>query len=83
VENLTLANRAKKGKGKVRMNTGGDSSSQDGTGKDLSNVKCFHCHKKGHYASQCSERKKGRNRMQLEVVELTKVQANEFARNFE
>jgi hypothetical protein len=54
VENLALSSQAKRGKGKVRMNTGGDSSSQVGTGKDLSKVKCFHCHKKGHYASLVS-----------------------------
>jgi hypothetical protein len=59
-ENLALSSQAKKGKGKVRKNRGGDSSSQVGTGKDLSKVKCFHYHKKGHYASQCLERKKGR-----------------------
>jgi hypothetical protein len=46
------------------MNKGGDSCSQAGIGKDLSKVKCFHCHKKGHYASKCLERKKGINRMQ-------------------
>jgi hypothetical protein len=73
VENLALASRVKKGKGKVRMNTCGDSSSQAGTGKGLSKVKCFHCHKKGHYASQCLERKKGKNRMQPEVAALTRA----------
>jgi hypothetical protein len=26
--------------------------------KDLSNVKCFRCHQKGHYANQCLEKKK-------------------------
>jgi hypothetical protein len=66
-ENLALASQAKKGKGKVK-NTGGDSSSQASTGKDLSKVKCFHCHKKGHYASQCPERKKGGNETQPKVV---------------
>jgi hypothetical protein len=83
VENLALASQAKKGKGKVRMNTGGDSSSQAGTRKDLSKVNCFHCHKKGHYASQCLERKKGGNRMQLEVSASAKAQADEFAKKFE
>jgi hypothetical protein len=82
-ENLALSSQAKKGKGKVRKNTGGDSSSQAGTGKDLSKVKCFHCHKKGHYASQCPERKKGGNRTQPEVVASTKAQVDEFAKKFE
>jgi hypothetical protein len=61
-ENLSLSSQTKKGKGKVRKNTGGDLFSQADTGKDLSKVKCFHCHKKGHYASQCLERKKGGNK---------------------
>ena len=83
MENLALASQARKGKGKVRMNTGGDSSSQVGTRKDLSKVKCFHCHKKGHYASQCLKRKKGENWTQPELAASARAQADEFAKKFE
>jgi hypothetical protein len=81
VENLALASQARKGKGKVRMNTGGDSSSQASTGKELSKVNCFHCHKKGHYASQCLERKKGGNKMQPYVAASTRAQAMSLPRS--
>jgi hypothetical protein len=64
-ENLAFSSREEKGKGKVMKNTYGDSSSQDGIWKDLSKVTFFNCHKNGHYASQCSDRKKGGKRMQI------------------
>jgi len=32
--------------------------------KELSHVKCFKYHKKGHYASECLEKKKGKNKQQ-------------------
>jgi hypothetical protein len=51
MENLALASQEKKGKGKAKMNTGRDSFSRAITKKDLHKVKCFHCNKKGHYAS--------------------------------
>ena len=35
----------------------GTPKSGDGTGKDLSTVKCFKCHKMGHYASKCPKLK--------------------------
>jgi hypothetical protein len=62
VENLALANQARKSKGKVRMNTDRESSSHVGTGKDLSKIKCFHCQKKGHYASQVLKQKQDATR---------------------
>jgi hypothetical protein len=36
--------------------------------KDLSHVKCFKCHQKGHYASQCPEKKKGKAKQQRQVA---------------
>ena len=67
-ENVSLSSQTRKGRGNVRMNTSGDSSSQASTGKDISKVKCFNCHKKGHYASQCPKSKKGGNKMQPELA---------------
>jgi hypothetical protein len=49
----------RKGKGSVKRNTGGEPTSQAGKKRDLSKVKCFACHRSGHYASQCLESKKG------------------------
>jgi hypothetical protein len=46
-------------------------------------VKCFACHKFGHYAGQCPHRKKGGNKTQPEVVASTKTQVDEFCKKFE
>jgi hypothetical protein len=81
--NLALASQVKRGKGKAMVNTRGDSSSQVGTGKDLSKVKCFHSHKKGHCASQCLERNKGGNKTQPKVVASAKAQVDDFTEKFE
>jgi 23S rRNA A1618 N6-methylase RlmF len=56
-ENLALASqtRKNKGKGSIKRNTSGESTSQAGKKRDLSKVKCFACHKSDHYASQCPE----------------------------
>jgi hypothetical protein len=46
-----------------------------GNKKDMSKVKCFACHKTGHYASQCSNNKKKKPKPEVsasaEVVEFT------------
>ena len=47
--------------------------------KDMSKVKCFACHKIGHYASQCPNKKKGKK--DAEVSTLAKV--DDFAEKFE
>ena len=50
-ENCALAGKAKKGKGNKSQSKAG--SSQGGKKKDLSNMKCFHCHEFEHYATKC------------------------------
>eukprot|EP00253_Pinus_taeda_P023681 PITA_23681 len=52
-ENLALASRAKKGKGKVSQSK----SSHGGKKVDKSKVRCFHCHEVGHYAMHCPQNK--------------------------
>jgi hypothetical protein len=83
-ENLALASQARKskGKGSVKRNTGGESTSQAGKKRDLSKVKCFVCHKSGHYASQCPERKKGKGKSQ-QVATSADTQVKEFVERFE
>ena len=39
-------------KGKKKFKKGG-AKQQDGQKKDLSTVRCFACHKMGHYVGQC------------------------------
>jgi hypothetical protein len=48
-EGLALASN---GKGKEKKNKGGKKNI------DFSKVKCFQCHKMGHFASQCLKKKK-------------------------
>ena len=40
-------------KGKKKSKKGGAKQQQDGHKKDMSTVKCFACHKMGHYAATC------------------------------
>jgi hypothetical protein len=47
----------------------------------LIKIKCFSCHKNGHYASQCLKKKKGREKTQTTTS--TKTWLDEFAMNFE
>jgi hypothetical protein len=80
-ENVALASQVKKGK--FKKFASGESTSQDDKKKDMSKVKCFACHKFGHYAGQCPNKKKGGNETQPEVVASTKAQMDEFAKKFE
>jgi hypothetical protein len=61
-ENLALVSQTRKGKGKGSNKKGNSEgeTSQSGKKKDLSKVKCFACHKSGHYASQCPEEERKR-----------------------
>jgi hypothetical protein len=60
-ENLALFGSSNKGRGKGSSKGKGKSEeSTSQPGKDLSKIKCFICHKHGHYASECLEKKKGK-----------------------
>jgi hypothetical protein len=57
-------------------------TSQSRKKKDLIKVKCFACHKSGHYASQCSKKKKGKGKSQ-QVAASAENQLKEFTAKFE
>jgi hypothetical protein len=80
---LALDSKTRKGKensSSKKVNSDGRSS-QLGKMKDLSKIKCFSCHKNGHYASQCLEKKKGNEKMQTTTS--IEMQLDEFAAKFE
>jgi hypothetical protein len=82
-ENQALDAHAWKGKGKGsgKKNTRREASPEQGKKKDLSKVKCFACHKRGHYASQCPRRKKGRGKQQASSAKVDEV-ADRLQRDF-
>ena len=63
---------ARKGKGKAKKKKGGKKNT------DMSKVKCFICHKQGHFASQCPDRKKNNNTQMACSAEV-----EEFSKNFD
>ena len=50
-----MAAKEKKGKSKKASHSGAK-----GKKKDMSKVKCFHCHQHGHYATNCPQKKKNK-----------------------
>jgi hypothetical protein len=65
----------------TKKSVGGESSPYAGKKEDASKVKCFACHKSGHYASHCPERKKGKGKLQ-QVATSVDTQVKEFAERF-
>ena len=57
-EDCALATKVKKGKGNKFHSK--SESIKDGKKHDMSKVKCFHCHKCGHYATNCPQKKKNK-----------------------
>jgi hypothetical protein len=70
-----------KGKSSNKKGNNDEGSSPPGKKKDLSKIKCFLCHKNGHYVSQCSEKKKGKGKTGKTTS--TKTQVDDFATKFE
>lgn len=56
-ENCALTGKSSKAKGKKGQ--GETESSKKDKKKDLSKIKCLHCHEFGHHASKCLGKKKG------------------------
>ena len=59
-EYFALAAKVNKGKGNKFHSK--FESSKDGKKRDMSRVKCFHCHEHGHFATNCPQKKFQKNK---------------------
>jgi hypothetical protein len=75
-ENVALATTSKK---KFRKGPKGGQKPKGEGKKDMSKVKCFACHKFGHYAGQCPNKKKKQTTASAEVEEFSTKFDKEFS----
>jgi hypothetical protein len=75
-ENVALATTSKK---KLRKGPKGGQKPKGEGKKDMSKVKCFACHKFGHYAGQCPNKKKKQTIASAEVEEFSTKFDKEFS----
>ena len=73
-KNQALAAKARKGKGrKFPFKKNKDkrpASDHDHGSRDMSKVKCFNCHKFGHFATSCPEKRKRKGKQHASVVDV-------------
>ena len=74
---MALTMKGKK-KSKKDLKKGGAKQQQDGQKKDMSTVKCFACHKMGHYAATCPNKKKKKKQQTIASAEI-----DDFAARFQ
>ena len=75
-ENVALAANSKK---KFKKGPKGGNKLKSEGKKDMSKVKCFECHKFGHYAGQCPNKKKKQIAASAEVEEFSTKFDKEFS----
>jgi len=75
-ENVALATTSKK---KFRKGPKGGQKPKGEGKKDMSKVKCFACHKFGHYAGQCPNKKKKQTTASTEVEDFSTKFDKEFS----
>jgi hypothetical protein len=75
-ENVALATTSKK---KFKKGPKGGQKPKGEGKKDMSKVKCFACHKFGHYAGQCPNKKKKQTTASAEVEEFSTKFDKEFS----
>ena len=77
---MALIAKGKK-KSKKGPKKGGAKQQQDGQKKDISTVKCFACHKMGHYAAESPNKKKKKQQQTIASAEIDDFAAR-FQREF-